>query len=520
MKSTKKQKSGKPEVRGKSQKIPPPKWDDALLKNDKGEALANQANVTTILRFHPNWVGVIAFDLFAETIVKLKPPPWDGLDAPSADLHATAAWGDADEARTLNWLQRSCRMTVKPNVISAAVLVVADANATHPVRNYFDALEWDGKPRLDAMFGSLFGTEDTPYTRGASSRWMISAVARVYQPGAQVDHVAILESPQGWGKTSGLRALVPNTAWYADTGLNIGDKDSFAALHGVLIYGFDELDSIRRAEKSRTKNFVTQTKDHYRPPYGGKARDFPRQNVFVATTNEDRYLIDLDNRRYWPVRLERPTNVRGIEASRDQLWAEAVARYKRGEKWHPNEAFGRLCEKQQRERVEVDVWEEPISTWLAHPIVSRKTVVEEDENGKPKTNEKGKPKKKFVEIPYDATNGVLMTDVFRYALGLTSSEQWSKASQSRIELVLKKAGYARGKLHREAGSPVRRWELVTPVTGPSKKIEKKAPKEIGNQRNQRNQGSGGESKGAPIERKGTQNAGYAGYAGNGREAAE
>jgi len=34
--------------------------------------------------------------------------------------------------------------------------------------------------------------DDTEYTRAIGPRWPISSVARIYQPGCQVDHVLVL----------------------------------------------------------------------------------------------------------------------------------------------------------------------------------------------------------------------------------------------------------------------------------------------------------------------------------------
>ena len=44
---------------------------------------------------------------------------------------------------------------------------------------------------------TYFHADDTPYVRAIGPRWLISSVARIYQPGCQVDHTLVLEGPQG-----------------------------------------------------------------------------------------------------------------------------------------------------------------------------------------------------------------------------------------------------------------------------------------------------------------------------------
>ena len=178
---------------------------------------------------------------------------------------------------------------------------------------------------------------------------------------------AVVLGKTGAGKTRAFRSLVPVADWYQDTGITIGDKDSYGNLRSVWIYGLDELDSLRKGDVTRIKNFLTAPRDHYRPPYGHRAQDFYRQNVFCGTTNEEQYLVDrTGNRRFWPVRIADVIDTDRIAADRDQLWAEAVVRYRAGDRWHVDTPLLRqLCTEQQADRMQRDPWVDIIAEWLA-----------------------------------------------------------------------------------------------------------------------------------------------------------
>jgi predicted P-loop ATPase len=215
---------------------------------------------------------------------------------------------------------------------------------------------------VDSWLSTYLGAEDTEYIRAIGSRWLISAVARIFRPGAKADCCLILEGPQGIRKSTALRALAGE--FFTDELADLGSKDAAMQTRGVWIIELSELDSLSHSEVARIKAFMSRTTDRFRPPYGMRLVESPRQCVFAGTVNHSTYLRDeTGGRRFWPINCDR-IDVESLARDRDQLWAEAKARFEAGCVWWLDSAdLVRMASDEQTERYEGDPWEEVIGRW-------------------------------------------------------------------------------------------------------------------------------------------------------------
>ena len=122
---------------------------------------------------------------------------------------------------------------------------------------------------------------------------------------------------------------------------------------------------LSRSEVSRIKTFMSRTTDRFRPPYGKRLIESPRQCIFAGTVNHSTYLRDETGaRRFWPV-VCGAIEIDRLSRDRDQLWAEAKARFDQGGIWWLETAtLIAAAAQEQANRFESDLWEELIAPWV------------------------------------------------------------------------------------------------------------------------------------------------------------
>lgn len=301
-------------------------WRQQLKITEKGGIAQTIENVVIILRHDPQLAGRIAINEMEHNIVTLSSLPWRQVKSPSQ-------WTDADDAALRYYLERFYGISGKDRIFDA-VNVVAQEGSFHPVREYLDSCAWDGVPRVETLLIDYLGAEDSPYTRAVTRKALVAAVARIYRPGCKFDYMLTLRGRQGLGKSALIARL--GGKWFSDTFTTLQGKDAYEQVMGVWIMEVGELAGMRKAEAETIKLYISKQVDRFRPAYGRRLQEFPRQCIFVATTNETQFLRDATgNRRFWVVDTPgTPTHSIWDELTPEtvrQIWGEAVELYKAGE---------------------------------------------------------------------------------------------------------------------------------------------------------------------------------------------
>lgn len=342
---------------------PPENWMAELEANGNGGYAKTLRNYKLLISKDPNFKGKIHKNLFTSRIDVTGALPWTRADE-------SQLWTDTDTTQLRTYMEPILGKVSK-NDVADAVDAVAGEHAYHPVRDYLKSLEWDKMPRLDRLFIDYLGAADTPYTRAVTRKSFTAAVARVMQPGTKFDTMVVIIGTQGRYKSTLLAKM--GGAWFSDSLRNFGTKDSMETLQGTWIDEIAEMQAMNNSEIDAVKAFLSKLSDYYRAAYGHFAAEHPRQCVFFGTTNTHDCLRDTTGgRRFWTVDIDQQPRAKNVftdlPRERDQLWAEAVMRWKLAEPLYlPEnlEAEARVAQEDHRER---HPWEGDIEQFVAKPI--------------------------------------------------------------------------------------------------------------------------------------------------------
>jgi predicted P-loop ATPase len=396
----------------------------------------NALRLVSFMAAHAEWKNALRINLFTGTMEVATQFPPNGK--PLEGYRPFNEPGDLLES--MLWFQNEGYPTASKNLTWDVLSIAASRNAYHPVKEYLDSLTWDGEHRLGRLFQHYFNgdthiednaSEDdrkhtdrmVAYLENTSLCFMVSAVARIRNPGCKVDHVPVLTGRQRLGKSRGIRALCRDPAWFSDDlSADVSSKDTKDSLSGKWLIELSEMPHAKR-EVERVKAFFSGSNDRYRKAYDKLTRDYPRECAFFGSSNDLQFLDKTGNRRWWPIEVTGPIDENRIAADRDQLWAEAVALYEGGYRWWLAPNIEAIAAEQQAEFQEHDIWTDHLETWA-----------------------EGRA--------YPFTLADAMTD----GLGFPDPKQIPKADQIRAAGCLTSLGYRRRRARKGAGH--RPWQWV------------------------------------------------------------
>ena len=363
-------------------------WTTELdLNKQTGAIKATIDNIWLILENDPNLKGRFALNEFAGRGEVLGELPWSPFEK-------RRAWADNDN-QGLYWYFEKVYGITGNGKIDGALSLHSEKHKFNDVKNYLASLKWDGRPRLDTLFIDYLGAADRPYVRAVTRKAFTAAVARAMEPGCKYDTMLILAGPQGIGKSTLLDRM--SRGWFNDGIRTFEGKDASELLQGVWLVEIGELDAFRKTDVSRIKQFLSLRSDRFRAAYGRHVKDIPRCCVFFGTTNTYEFLRDrTGNRRFWPVDVGVQPKKKDIWAELneeiDQLWAEAVMRWRLGEGLFLTGAVEEEAKVEQeshreissKEGVIVDFLEQPVpEDWAKWPLDRRRLYLNGAQQGEP-----------------------------------------------------------------------------------------------------------------------------------------
>ena len=268
--------------------------------------------------------GKIRFNEFSRQAFLFGNVPWE-------KDNNYRAWSSSDDSALFSLIQADYGLKSRNDYFDA-FKIVSIKNKFNPVKQMLDSLEWDGKPHIQRLLPDFLGAENSEYNRQVMRLWMLGAVSRIYMPGCKFDYTMILQGKQGIGKSTFLRLLALDDAWFNDSLDSLDSDKAVQSLTGSWIIELAELKSLARTAGGveSVKRFLSATQDKYRVPYERRADTFYRQCEFAGTTNRADFLQDeTGNRRFLIVQIgiNEPSKSLFDSIVMDEIkqaWAEAV----------------------------------------------------------------------------------------------------------------------------------------------------------------------------------------------------
>lgn len=409
-----------PAPRSAPKQASPSDWQAALSVTPQGAVRKTFDNLCRILEHHEAYGDRLSFDE-----MRLTP------------LLGDRAVSDADVGRIRREVEQHFGFGPAEADVRAALCTVADARKFHPVQRYLRSLTWDGVERISQVVPDCLRAKNTPLAQQMVRKWFISAVARALKPGCKVDTSLVLVGPQRALKSTFFSIL--GGEWFADTHMDITDKDGLLQLHSAWIYEWAEIENVTTNRRAgEVKAFASSPSDTFRPPFGKAVGVHPRSTVIVGTTNEAQFLNDATgSRRFWVVRVGDRIAREWVAEHRDQLWAEAARAYLAGQSWWLDED-GEVAREDDADQYQLeDPWEQPVAEWLAGP---------------------GK------------AGAVTMHRILADALKLPAAQE-TRATEGRVAAILRRLGFVPVQ-GRVSGAKIRHWmprrvPLFDPLGGTS-----------------------------------------------------
>ena len=338
-------------------------WMTELEADARGNYLSTSTNINIILANDSRLKGIFKQNAFDQKRYVFANLPWRKVPKPEPVKNV-------DYSGVRNYIESIYGITGNLKIDDALALEF-EKHTFNPIKEYLSNLEWDGENRIDSLLIDYFGADNNIYSQEAIRKMLVGAVARIFKPGAKFDLVLTLVGDQGTGKSTFIKKL--GKEWFSDTFLTVQGKEALEQIQGSWLIEMAELSGLRKAEVEAIKHFISKQEDTFRPAYGRTAETYMRQCVFFGTTNNKEFLRDPSgNRRFMPIQINQDLATKSIfddlDSEVDQIWAEAVHLYQKGEKLYLSPLAENIAKNEQAKHSEIDDRKGIIEQYLDRPL--------------------------------------------------------------------------------------------------------------------------------------------------------
>lgn len=192
-------------------------------------------------------------------------------------------------------------------------LIARGFNTFHSGRETINNLPpWDGVTRLDTWLEKIFELDTQKgfnskkeYIRFCSRYLITSLYSVLFDNMPKLDYTIIIEGPQGQRKSDFCRMLALRDDFFSDKNPfsdNKSEADMERIIRGKWVVEIAELSGFNKKDMNHLKAFLTSRVSRVRPMRENYYEDLPRENIFIGTTNDRKYLRDpTGNRRFLPI---------------------------------------------------------------------------------------------------------------------------------------------------------------------------------------------------------------------------
>ncbi len=199
-------------------------WKSKLKRNITDNAVKNYLqNIYLILSNDDNYKGKIGFNELKQM------RSYDNSD-----------WNDLMDSWLKLYLEQEYGLVTSVENINHTCNVIAYKHSYHPIRDYLNAVQWDGIHRLRSVFTDFLGATDSIYTQSVAVVTLVGAVARVFQPGVKFDTCTVFVGKQGTGKSKFIGKIAVKPEWFTDGVTTFDGKDFYESIQGKWIIELGE----------------------------------------------------------------------------------------------------------------------------------------------------------------------------------------------------------------------------------------------------------------------------------------